>query len=82
MDSQKDSQNTRNRIRKRIHKGTHRRMHKKTLQKDFKLLEKKTIFQNTYTGDRKNSRFFSILREQIFENPDSTPDLGSVFDVN
>lgn len=55
---------------------------KKTLQKDFKLEERKTIFQNTYSGDRKNSRFFSILREKIFENPDSTPDLGGVFDVN
>ena len=54
---------------------------KKTLQKDFKLEERKTIFQNTYTGDKKNSRFFSILRTQIFENPDSTPDLESVFDV-
>ncbi len=54
---------------------------KKTLQKDFKLLEKKTIFQNSYTGEKKNSRFFSILRTQIFETDDTTPDLGSVFDI-
>ena len=54
---------------------------KKTLIKDFKLEERKTVFQNSFTNEQKNTRFFTITRNQIFEVEDTTPDLDSVFEI-
>ena len=54
---------------------------KKTLTKDFKLEERKTVFQNSFTNEQKNSRFFTITRNQILEIEDTTPDLDNPFEI-
>ena len=51
------------------------------LQKEWKLEEKKTIYTNSFTTERKNSRFYQVERGQVFNVPDTTPGLDDPFYV-
>ena len=51
------------------------------LQKEWKLEEKKTIYTNSFTTERKNSRFYQVQRGHVFNVPDTTPGLDDPFYV-